>query len=592
MRQKFASGIIFFGLVFFLGGCAQNVAVSISPKSATVGADQTIQFTAMVTGSTAGVTWSVNNIPGGNSTVGTIDAQGLYTASSSAGSVEVTATSRADSSKSAQASVSVIASGAVEPTSNPQVALYTISVPAGANVAIQFGPDTNYRFTTWTQPAPTEGGPVSILVGGMLANSTYHVRASVTLADGSSFLDSDSTFVTGALPEGLQAMVQASTTPGMTPQAGVELVSLLPATPFASDLGGNILWSYSGGNSPGSFAQVIKLLSNGHFIVVFAPNTSALFYGQTPPGGLNLIREIDLAGNTVRELNITDLNARLASAGFSVTAQDFHHDVLPLSNGHVIALASTTKQFSNLPGLPGTTTVLGDILVDLDTNWKPVWVWNAFDHLDINRRPYLFPDWTHSNAILYSADDGNLVLSMRHQNWLLKLDYNNGKGAGGILWHLGYQGDFALQGGTDPTDWFYAQHGPSFFSPNTIGQVSIGVFDNGDDRVFPPGQTCQSLGLPQCPYSSVMALQIDESAKTATITFHDKPAPVFSFFGGNADLLKNGNVQFDEAATPSQQADIYEVTQGNPPQTVWHMHCNQYALRSTRLPSLYPGVQW
>ncbi len=40
-------------------------------------------------------------------------------------------------------------------------------------------------------------------------------------------------------------------------------------------------------------------------------------------------------------------------------------------------------------------------------------------------------------------DDGNLIISIRHQNWLVKIDYNNGAGAGDILWHLGYQGDFA-----------------------------------------------------------------------------------------------------------------------------------------------------
>ena len=36
---------------------------------------------------------------------------------------------------------------------------------------------------------------------------------------------------------------------------------------------------------------------------------------------------------------------------------------------------------------------------------------------------------------------------------------------------LGYQGDFTLVGGTDPTDWFYAQHGPSFVTTNTTGQI-------------------------------------------------------------------------------------------------------------------------
>ena len=46
------------------------------------------------------VTWSVDGIAGGNSTVGTIDASGLYTAPATAGEHTITATSVADSSKS------------------------------------------------------------------------------------------------------------------------------------------------------------------------------------------------------------------------------------------------------------------------------------------------------------------------------------------------------------------------------------------------------------------------------------------------------------------------------------------------------------
>ena len=83
-----------------------------------------------------------------------------------------------------------------------------------------------------------------------------------------------------------------------------------------------------------------------------------------------------------------------------------------------------------------------------------------------------FPDWTHSNAVLYSASDGDLVLSMRHQNWILKIDYNNGQGAGDIVWHLGEGGDFTLQNGNDPVDWFYAQHKPSFVTPNTFAAAA------------------------------------------------------------------------------------------------------------------------
>ena len=60
-------------------------------------------------------------------------------------------------------------------------------------------------------------------------------------------------------------------------------------------------------------------------------------------------------------------------------------------------------------------------------------------------------------------------------------NYANGTGDGSILWHLGYQGDFALRNsdGTPDTnlaDWFFAQHGPSFVSSNTTGEFSLGAF--------------------------------------------------------------------------------------------------------------------
>jgi len=213
----------------------------------------------------------------------------------------------------------------------------------------------------------------------------------------------------------------------------------------------------------------------------------------------------------------------------------------------------------------------------------------------------LYPDWTHTNAVLYSPDDRNLIISMRHQNWLVKIDYNNGAGTGEILWRLGYQGDFTLMspgGGADadPADWFYAQHGPSFATTNTAGKFSLVLLDNGDDRGISvvAGGTCGVAGQPVC-YSTVPILQLDENAKTATLAFHPT-TPEYSFFGGNAEILQNGNVEYDECAStayPANNAVVYEVTQTTPPQTVWQMRITgQYAYRAMRIPSLYPGVQW
>jgi arylsulfate sulfotransferase len=419
----------------------------------------------------------------------------------------------------------------------------------------------------------------------MKANSTYHLRGVVQFSDGTQFMDPDQTFLTGSPPPGQPITIAATTTPGMTPQSGVELLDLIPpslTTPYApavvTDLSGNILWGYYP-TPMGLQSNPAKLLPNGHFLINFS--------GLAPDGVNSVLQEVDLSGALIWQMTAADFNAALAAAtcaGCNITVLGTHHDFDLLPNGHLIVIASTTQ-----PDGSGTT-VIGDVVIDLDQNHKPVWLWNEFKYLDINRQPMGYPDWTHSNAIIYSADDGNLIVSSRHQNWLIKIDYENGTGNGNILWKLGYQGDFTLLGGTDPTDWFYAQHGPSFVSKNTTGKFTLALFDNGNDRVFPPGVTCDATGEPPCFYSSVPIFQIDETAKTATLVFNPV-APSYSFFGGNTAVLSNGNLECCESAG-SQEIDEVLQQQGAP-QTVWKMLITgQFPYRGQRIPSLYPGVQW
>ncbi len=514
-----------FVIVCCVSGCSSSVKPTISPTSVALGTGQTTQFTAKAPGKN--LVWSVQGIPGGNASVGTINAEGNYTAPSMGPSAIITVTATVVTASgaastnphdSAYAQVAFVANGIVAPTANPQVALYTISPPEDASVTIQFGQTTNYGLTTWTQSTPTGGGAVAIFVAGMLANTTYHMQATVMLSSGLTFKDMDHTFTTGAPPANQLAKLTTTTTPGMTPQSGVELIDqvAIGAAPFnvaVTDLSGNVLWTYNPAFAAASSAAAnpVKLLLNGHFLVNFS--------GQ-PDGGNSVIQEVDLSGTVIWQITAAQLNQELAAATCNecnVKIVGTHHDFAPLPNGHLVVIAATEQVVSGI-------TVTGDVLIDLDPNHKPVWAWNEFNHLDINRRPYLYPDWTHTNAILYSANDGNLIISIRHQNWLVKVDYANGEGAGDIIWRLGYQGDFTLMGGTDPTDWFWAQHGPAFVTTNTTGKFSLVLFDNGDDRVFATGVTCGAAGQPPCLYSTVPILQIDETAKTATLAFHPNHA--------------------------------------------------------------------
>jgi arylsulfate sulfotransferase len=573
---------------------AAPIVVMVSPQSPVVIAGQVTQFKATVTGAPADVTWAVNGNIGGNSAIGTIDTAGNYTAPDARTNLvaTVSAASKSDPVEIASASVTVIASGVVAPTANVQVAMYTITPSAGASVSIEFGPDTTYGFSTSQQSAVSDSAPTSILVAGMRLNTTYHMRAVIHLADGSKILDADHSFTTGTLPDASLPNLAATTTPGATPQSGVELV-VLGATSglVVADLSGNVLWNYN--PSPGgSTTNQLSFLPNGHFLVSF--------FGAGSNTEVPLLREIDLTGQTIWELTTTQLNQALAVAtcvGCNITAIGVHHDFALLPNGHVILIAAESRLESGLTGFPDPTPVVGDVLIDLDENHKPVWLWSSFDHLDLNRHLLGLPDWTHANSIVYSPDDKSLIMSMRHQSWVFKIDYQDSKGTGNILWRLGYQGDFIIKNGVEPQDWFSLQHDANIASPNSSGIFQLLLFDDGGRRVLDSSDT--TCGVTPCE-SRVPLFQLDETAKTATIQWVDKLAPAFSFFGGSARVLKNGNIEFDDCGltvpgtgVPANSSTIMEVTKTTPPQTVWQMQVTgQYAYRSYRIPSLYPGVQW
>jgi arylsulfate sulfotransferase len=488
----------------------------------------------------------------------------------------------------------------VAATANPQVAQYTVYVPQAASVTVRFGLTTDYGLETWTKDTPDGGGVVSIYVAGMRATSTYHMQAVIRYSEGTTVYDSDHTFLTGNYPPSEVPTAVVTTVAGQTPQPGVEMVNSTARLGqiAVTDLQGNVLWAYI--DPTITLGQTTwlapKLLPNGDFIALVSPSSSTALATTAPAGAEDLVREFDLAGNTVKQITMAQLNAELAARGYNLTLQFFSHDVIVLPNGHWVVIANTLKAVV-LNGQTTPTQVLGDVIVDLDTNLEPVWVWNEFDHLDVNRHPWNFPDWTHTNAVTYSPTDGNLVVSIRHQNWVVKVNYADGAGNGDILWHLGAGGDLKLVGGTDPTDWQYAQHGINFTTSTTAGVFGLTLFDNGDDRVYPGGnpnaaQTCGVNGAPAC-YSTVPVFQIDESAMTAALVFHQiLPASLYSFWGGDAMMLANGNIEYDACGLP-QSSEVFEVTNEPNPQTVWSMLLTtNAAYRAYRIPSLYPGVQW
>lgn len=127
------------------------VTVAVSPTTALLSTNGTQQFTSTVTGSSnLSVTWT--------DTCGTVSASGLYTAPATAGTCTVTATSVADTTKSASARVTVTAPVTTnfKITSSPASLSFTGTV-GGANPACQ----------TLTVDDTTTNGPLPVNIGAL-----------------------------------------------------------------------------------------------------------------------------------------------------------------------------------------------------------------------------------------------------------------------------------------------------------------------------------------------------------------------------------------------------------------------------------------
>ena len=182
-----------------------SVRILISPTQATVQAGNTQFFLATVTGTAnKAVTWQVNGITGGNATLGTIDASGLYTGPNTIPNpptVAVTVMSQADPTKTASASVTVTVGISVSPSF---VSLnvggvqqqFNALVTGSANAAVSWtvnglapgDPNTTFGTITasglYTSPDAIPSPPNFNVTATSQADPTRSGSASVTISAG------------------------------------------------------------------------------------------------------------------------------------------------------------------------------------------------------------------------------------------------------------------------------------------------------------------------------------------------------------------------------------------------------------------------
>ena len=136
----------------------------------------------------------------------------------------------------------------------------------------------------------------------MMGKTLYHMRARVTLDNGATYTDADHTCTTGTPPPTTASPDHHQRTEPRS-QPGIESLEhrhpIRRLQAFATDLQGNVIWSYLYQGSVVDLIQGIQQLPNGDMLMLISYLSSVTVTGTV--GLVNEVREIDLAGNTVRE---------------------------------------------------------------------------------------------------------------------------------------------------------------------------------------------------------------------------------------------------------------------------------------------------
>jgi hypothetical protein len=207
-------------------------------------------------------------------------------------------------------------------------------------------------------------------------------------------------------------------------------------------------------------------------------------------------------------------------------------------------------------------------------------------------------DWMHANALYYWPEDqfgnkGQIIFSSRNQDFVFKVDYQNGTGTNQIDWVMGNGGDFVFNNiDSDPWPWFSGQHYVSIQTNTATGPISC--FDNGNTRLSAPPLGLGSACGPNDCYSRGMALDFNETTSPPTVTpVLSDSLGVNSVSGGNAQLLSNNNWHFAAVDTPVGISNVYTYiieVEPTPSTLVGTQVLNiqtTEGYRAWRLPSLY-----
>jgi hypothetical protein len=378
---------------------------------------------------------------------------------------------------------------------------------------------------------------------------------------------------------------------------------------------GDVVWYHHNPNEGGAN---VELLDNGNFLWssrrhVMEMTRLGRFINKWYPGRI-------------------DGGAGMDADAVFVDTDDFHHEMHPMEDFEEADFLALGARLHVLPNFPddvvdpaitvATANVITDTIIEfkrdgtivkeldlvnlldpyrmcydgLNTFWSgPNSIYNNVEPDILTRDPF------HANAVCIDYSDNTYIVSLRHQEALVKID----RATDQIVWIHGTHerwnapwDQYLLTPVGNPFEWHFHQHAVEMsLAGNPL------IFDNGNWRAVPPAPGA-ALDM---SFSRAVEYLIDPIAMTTRQAWkygarlQTDPDHFFSRFICDADqlpvtgnvLVTNGGIQ--EVGVPVRYTELIEVTYTRPPVEVFKATIrdpsdldNWTVYRAERIPTLYP----
>ncbi len=414
---------------------------------------------------------------------------------------------------------------------------------------------------------------------GLTPAKTHTVDVSVASRSGETLsYDAVLTASTPALPLGFPQIEVSRDESRMEP--GYTLFNAIPAGAndavgaflIIVDEHGEVVWYQKG-----SRYDDVRRLDNGNLLAMQG----------------NTIVELNMLGESVRSWTAGG-SAQVASSPGRVATRTFHHEVFAMDNGNFLVLSVESRSFDNYPSDDSDPSaavepadVAGDVIVEFAPDGSVVNEWSLLDMLDPMRLGYNSligywdvhfgkptRDWSHGNAVIHDTSDDAIIVSLRHQDAVIKFS----RASGELIWILGPHdnweqerfGDYLLTP-SNPQEYFFPFHQ---HAPMLLPNGNLLLYDNGNYRA-----SAYQAPMTSNWFSRAVEYAIDETNRTVELVWqYGKDADPMYYSGalGDADYLsKTGNVLITHGNLAGEEgklsARIIEVTRGQPAEEVFQL---------------------